>query len=723
MTVENAENVASAFLADVFGASTVAPVFICSLSNADAPAREPRERHVATRQPDDVEAFLRKWDRKDRALYFCTATIQPGAVTRSKATLAELNGLHVDVDFKAITIGAEEAERKLQQLFHLPSKVVASGGGLHAYWLFKEALPATPENIERIESLLRLLADHLGGDLACAEASRLMRLPGSHNTKAGAWTEVRIVADQPLRYEIEDLAEWLEAASPVIHRKPTDEKDGNGADADNPWLAVAARFGVKPPIDVECRLAAMTFQGTGDTSIHSTQVSVSAALLNRGHPVDEVADILLTATRAAAGEFGARWNWRREERGIRQMCASWIAKHPEVQERQSADAESQQQNARPTTLRWHGEVDPVEARAWLVQNLLPETGKGLVSGQWGVYKTFVALDLAAAVMAGAPFIDFPVNRRGGVLFIAAEGGNEIAVRLQAVLENKYPHIERAPFAWTGNCPRLLDRGAAKALTALANEAAARMKDEFDVPLALIVIDTIVAAAGFVKSGDENDAAVGQVIMNVLEEVAQKSGALVLGIDHFGKSAETGTRGTSAKEGAADVVLASLGAKSISGEISDTRLATRKRRSGPSGEEFPFTVQSVDLGVDAHGSQISSLVIRWGAKGKQQPSERRERWSKSLRLLRQVLMNVLVDHGKEQRPFADGPLVRAVDLEIVRQEFHRSYPAEGDAATRHAVRRKAFYRAIVSAQEQGLIGVREVDAVTMVWLINPQDEVR
>ena len=78
------------------------------------------------------------------------------------------------------------------------------------------------ENIERVEALLRLLADHLAGDPACAEASRLMRLPGSHNTKDGAWTEAQILVNEPARrYEIDDLADWLETASPIIHRKPT----------------------------------------------------------------------------------------------------------------------------------------------------------------------------------------------------------------------------------------------------------------------------------------------------------------------------------------------------------------------------------------------------------------------------------------------------------------------------------------------------------------------
>jgi hypothetical protein len=600
----------------------------------------------------------------------------------------------------------------------LPSKVIATGGGLHAYWLFKEALPATPENIAHVESLLRLLADHVGGDLACAEASRLMRLPGSHNTKGGAWREVCVIADRQLRYEMDDLAEWLEVASPTIRRKPAGGNGGASADVDNPWLAVGERFTIKPPIDVEARLAAMTYQGVGDSGIHATQISVSAALLNRGQPIDDVVEIVLAATRAAAGAFGERWNWQREHHAVRQMCETWLAKHPEAEEQRTDKAETKK-----SSLHWYGETDSMQGRAWLVENLLPESGKGLVAGQWGVYKTFTVLDLAAAVMCGGVFIDFPIVRRGGVLFIATEGSSEIAVRLRAVLETKYPDIGgRVPFAWAETCPRLLDRGAANALVALAKEAAERMHTEFDVPLALIAIDTLVAAAGFTKAGEENDAAAGQMIMNVLEHVSRRTGALLLAVDHFGKAAETGTRGTSAKEGAADVVLALLAHKSITGEITGTKLAVRKRRTGPSGVEYPFTVRTVDLGIDRYGREITSLAIDWGKLPRQEEKpDRRDPWSKkSLKLLRQVLMNVLVEHGDEQRPFGDDRTVRAVDLEIVRREFYRSYPAEGDAAAKQAVRRKAFNRAIAAAQEQDLIGVYEVGALTLMWLTNPQN---
>jgi hypothetical protein len=46
-------------------------------------------------------------------------------------------------------------------------------------------------------------------------------------------------------------------------------------------------------------------------------------------------------------------------------------------------------------------------------------------------------------------------------------------------------------------------------------------------------------------------------MNALAHSAKHTGALVLGIDHFGKVQETGTRGSSAKEAGADTVVALL----------------------------------------------------------------------------------------------------------------------------------------------------------------------
>jgi RecA-family ATPase len=442
MTVEGA-HIASEFLKSMFGASTAAPVYICSLPNSDAEGREVGERHVATRDPEHVEAFRGKWDRKDRGLYFAVATVKAGATARKKETLDELNCLHVDIDFKSvINAGPVEIERRLRETMCLPSFVTLSGNGLHAYWCFRESLPASDENIARVEALLRLLADHLGGDPACAEASRLMRLPGSHNSKDGAWKEVPILVNEPTRrYEIDDLTEWLEVVSPIIHRKPTDGSNGHDVDAANPWLTVAGRFGNKPPIDVEARLAAMQYRGAVDSGIHATQVSVSAALLNRGQPIDEVIDILLTATRTAAGQFGERWNWRREERAIRSMCEGWIIKHPEVKDQiaQPNTVRDKTVIEAPAPLRWldmsNWDYELRPEREWAIPDRVPLNQAGLFSGEGGAGKSIIEMMKDVAHVAGKEWLGSRPEIGPAIYLGAEDDEKEIHIRFYDIAEH------------------------------------------------------------------------------------------------------------------------------------------------------------------------------------------------------------------------------------------------------------------------------------------------
>src|SRR6516165_771535 len=127
------------------------------------------------------------------------------------------------------------------------------------------------------------------------------------------------------------------------------------------------------------------------------------------------------------------------------------------------------------------------------------------------------------------------------------------------------------------------------------------------------------------------------------------GCFVMGIDHFGKTVETGTRGTSAKEGSADVVIAMLGDKSVSGEVTNTRLALRKRRGGANGEEHPFTARKGDMGPDQFGKPMSTLVLDWGTAQAPQPAATKDRWAKWLQRLRRVLMTILADQGHNCQP--------------------------------------------------------------------------
>jgi len=207
---------------------------------------------------------------------------------------------------------------------------------------------------------------------------------------------------------------------------------------------------------------------------------------------------------------------------------------------------------------------------------------------------------------------------------------------------------------------------------------------------------------------------------VLSALSRDTSCFVLGIDHFGKNVETGTRGSSAKEGHADVVLALLGERSLAGKVENPRLAVRKLRGGESGEEFAFGVRKVVVGTDEDGDPINSLVIDWNVIPQETAdAEKDKRWPKSLRLLHRCIMALVADCGTEIKPWADGPAVRALDERIVRAEFYKSYAADGDSEEkRAAARKKAFQRVIKDAQARSLIGIRVVNGTMFLWLAKP-----
>jgi hypothetical protein len=323
---------AASFLKTTFE-HTTEQVYVCSFPNERDDPQQAGDRHMHTRLPEHVMSFLAKWDKPGRGLFFCVGTLKRGA-RRNKENVVETIGLHADLDFKNIDLNytREEIVRKLEWLQYPPSAIVFSGGGLHCYWLFKEPME-TQSNVDRIEAALKQLADLVAGDLAACKVSRVMRLPGSHNSKNGAWTEVTALSlDGRRRYELDDLEEWLSEVSPILLRKSRERALTAGETC--PFLEFAKLHGIKGRIDVDQRLADMLYMGGGDNSIHVTQRSCTASLLKAGVPIDEVVHRVLVATRAAAGEYGARWNWQREERKIRGMCLSWLRKHPHLQAEQ-----------------------------------------------------------------------------------------------------------------------------------------------------------------------------------------------------------------------------------------------------------------------------------------------------------------------------------------------------------------------------------------------------
>jgi hypothetical protein len=368
-------------------------------------------------------------------------------------------------------------------------------------------------------------------------------------------------------------------------------------------------------------------------------------------------------------------------------------------------------NAEPLTTFKHGDV-PAEPMRWLIRNRLPETGAGLLSGQWGMYKTFIELDASAHVMLGWNWTGERVHRQGGVLLLAPEGANSIPLRMAALVEHKIAlhkgklpfDPKRLPFEWTNSCPPLLGIGKADPLPALIATAAAaeeRFQREFGLPLVLIWIDTMATAAGW---EDEQDNADASRALSVMRNLSTASRTLVAGIDHYGKNIEAGSRGASAKEANSDFVLASIGdPRKVDGSVDNTRLVMRKLRDGPQGLTIPFDAKVVDMGMDRYNEPVTSCVINWDV---QRQSRGKKKYSESVVLLGVVLNEVLAANGQM---IGDAKMAKYVD---VREAFLKAYKPEMKKNSRDERFRKAI-------QSHVSISVKVSDGIKyLVWLETP-----
>jgi hypothetical protein len=171
----------------------------------------------------------------------------------------------------------QAARRRLEGLLGSATVVVASGGmwldpatgelepKLHMHYRLTK--PARGDEREFLGRARRLATEIVGGDTSNIPISHPIRWPGSWHRK----DEPKLCRIDSLNADREiELADALE-----ILRKAKTKRDSE--------TEAFAAFGEKnkPPIDVDQRLADMRYKGEDETGVHKTQLSVTAALLNR----------------------------------------------------------------------------------------------------------------------------------------------------------------------------------------------------------------------------------------------------------------------------------------------------------------------------------------------------------------------------------------------------------------------------------------------------------
>jgi hypothetical protein len=252
----------------------------------------------------------------------------------------------------------------------------------------------------------------------------------------------------------------------------------------------------------------------------------------------------------------------------------------------------------------------------LIKGVFPQTGVATIGGQSGSGKTFHALHLAARLVPNykehSYINEYRINRKGGVLYFVLEGKPAFPMRVAAAFEDalgkqmQFGDRPKVPFAWNTYEPNLFNNGP-DALIKLVERDAAKMKHEYGVDLVAVFLDTMGLAACY---ENEDKAAQVQKVVSGLNKLSDTTGALVIGVDHYGKDQGAGLRGSSAKRGHVETILACLVDKDRNDKTTNHRLKFEKIRDGEEGRIVPYRLKPVNCGVDEDGDPVSTCIIQW-----------------------------------------------------------------------------------------------------------------
>jgi hypothetical protein len=228
------------------------------------------------------------------------------------------------------------------------------------------------------------------------------------------------------------------------------------------------------------------------------------------------------------------------------------------------------------------DLENIPAPSWLIDGILAD-GHGSLYGPSGTGKSFLAIDWAACIATGQPWLG-RTSHPGRVVYVAAEGVRGLLKRVRA-WETEHGCDVGDRLGFIPQAINLLDADdfhrANRTLTALPD-------------VDLLIVDTFARS---MPGGDENSSKdVGLVIARV-DQLRAIHGSAALLIHHTGKDKARGERGSSALRGAMDQLL------SLDGNHERLRLTCEKQKDDGEFDPIPLHLAPV----------ADSLVVRDGAK--------------------------------------------------------------------------------------------------------------
>lgn len=188
---------------------------------------------IPVRSHEDAAKVALHLDSKGETVFYALASFketyvndfQQERVKRTRTNVDQLKALWLDIDFK-ITGGQLETLTALTKFltdtgFAKPTAIVHSGNGIHVYWGFTKSIPMD-EWLPLANAFKALCQEHdLPADHMCtADASRVLRPPGTHNRKGEAKV-VKVIAANPHHlYEPDGLMKMMPGGADKLTNIP-----------------------------------------------------------------------------------------------------------------------------------------------------------------------------------------------------------------------------------------------------------------------------------------------------------------------------------------------------------------------------------------------------------------------------------------------------------------------------------------------------------------------
>jgi hypothetical protein len=341
------------------------------------------------------------------------------------------------------------------------------------------------------------------------------------------------------------------------------------------------------------------------------------------------------------------------------------------------------------------EIKRKETSSYLIKGVIPRTGLIIVWGPPKCGKSFLTFDAMLHVALGWDYRDRHVTA-GRVVYLALEGQDGFGDRAEAF---RLQHGQ-------GDVPGFY---LVKERTDLIRDHAELIRcieAQCDGVPSAVVIDTMNRSLVGSESKDEDMAA----YIRAADTIRERFGCAVIIIHHCGVDGSR-PRGHTSLTGAADVQI------SVVRDADDNIIATVEfAKDMPQGAVIGSKLLVVELGEDQDGDQITSCVVV-PVQITAVP-ERGGKTTKALKAFRDAFGEALDTHGKIIQVHGDGPKVRAVDLQRVRDEFCRRYAnGEPDLQKRRNTTNTAFRRTINNLPPQFATEAR--DDHELIWLVTPE----